>query len=84
MSAPVESTYCSDPAASFTVSSIGSDCAGIQGYYTSEFDAHRVAAYFREAGHSQVSVVPYNPGQRQPNGIHPLAGAFMAGYAPAR
>jgi hypothetical protein len=80
MNAPVESTYYSDPEAKFTVSSLGADSCGIQGYFTSEFDAHRVARHYRLRGHSNVSVDPYDPKAPAGPGIHPLFKAGMSGY----
>jgi hypothetical protein len=77
MPAPVESTYCSDPNACFTVSSIGEDSAGIQGYFVNEFDAHRVAAYYKKQGHQQVTVDPYDPTATERTGIHELVMQFM-------
>lgn len=79
---PVASTYCSDPNAKFTVESLGPDSAGIQGYFTNEFDANRVANFYKEMGHVQVSIKPYDPKAKPRYGIHPLVVAHMEGYSP--
>lgn len=79
MPAPVESTYCSDPEAKFTVSSLGPQSSGIDGYFKSEFDAHRVAAYYRRQGHRHVSVEGYDPTAEVKPGLHHLVAAFTVG-----
>lgn len=79
MTAPVKSTYCSDPEAKFTVSSLGPDSGGIDGYFTSELDAHRVAAYYRKCGHRNVSVDIYDPTAEVKPGMHNLVTAFIKG-----
>jgi hypothetical protein len=79
MPAPVESTYCSDPAAKFTVSSLGPDSGGIDGYFANEFDAQRVAAYYRKRGHRNVSVETYDPAAEVKPGMHHLVTAFSLG-----
>ena len=72
---PVSSTYVSDPAVTHYVESIGDDSAGIQGWYTSEFDAHRVARFLKQRGHTNVAVVPYNhANQRNERGNNHLLG----------
>ena len=68
---PIPSTYCSNPLATHTVSSIGKRSAGIDGYYTNEFDAQRVAKYLRNRGHTSVSVAKYNPAAAMA-GMYPL------------
>jgi hypothetical protein len=80
LNAPVESTYYSDPAACFTVSSIGPLTGGIDGYFTNEFDAHRVARYLKGKGHQNVSVAPYDPNDNKRVGSDSLAKAFIQGY----
>jgi hypothetical protein len=77
--APVESTYCSDPEAKFTVSSLGPDTGGIDGYYTNEFDAHRVATYYRARGHRNVAVEEYDPKAEVKPGMHHLFAASVIG-----
>jgi len=79
MAAPVESTYCSDPDAKFTVSSLGPSSGGIDGYFKNEFDAHRVAAYYRKLGHRNVSVEGYDPKAEVTPGMHHLVAAFSLG-----
>lgn len=79
MSAPVESTYFSDPEAKYTVSSLGPQSSGIDGYFKNEFDAQRVAAYYRRKGHRHVSVEVYDPTAEVKPGIHHLVTAFQAG-----
>ena len=80
---PALSTYCSDPDATHTVASITPDGrgGGIDGYYTNELDAHRVARWLRDKGHRHVKVEPYDPLAEPEPGIHPLALA-VAGIAP--
>ncbi len=70
-----ESTYCSDPLATHFVSGTSESSAGIQGYYRSEFDAHRVARHLRATGFEHVSVSPM-PSETVP-GIHPLVMAYL-------
>jgi hypothetical protein len=79
MSCPVESTYCSDPDAKFTVSSLGPQSGGIDGYFKNAFDAHRVAAYYRQIGHRNVSVEGYDPTAEVRPGMHDLVNAFTLG-----
>ena len=79
MAAPVESTYCSDPEARFTVSSLGPHSSGIDGYFTNEFDAHRVAAYYTKQGHRHVSAEGYDPTAEVVPSVHHLVSAFNAG-----
>lgn len=79
MAAPVESTFCSDPDAKFTVSSLGPHSGGIDGYFKNELDAHRVAAYYRGLGHRNVSVEGYDPTAKVTPGIHHLVTAFNLG-----
>jgi hypothetical protein len=74
------STYCNDPLARFVVSSHGPDSFGIQGYFTSDWDAHRVAAHLKKAGHTHVSVDPYDAETGRKPGIHSLVDAGVKGY----
>lgn len=72
---PAESTYCGDPEARFTVSSMSDrDGSGIQGYYTNEWAAHRIAKWCKSRGHTNVKVEAYNASQgfNWPTNVHPL------------
>lgn len=77
----VTGTYCSDPAASHTVSGVQVTptmrSAGILGYYTNEFDANRAARYFRNNGGFNITVESYDPHNQTPGGIHPLIETYM-------
>ena len=73
------STYCSDPAATHTVDGKGPDGGGNFGYYTSEFDAHRAARYWRGRGNT-CSVNAYDPAALVAPGVHPAALAYALGY----
>ena len=71
---PVDSTYISDPAVKYYVEGIGEDSAGIQGWYTSEFDAHRVARFLKANGYTNVDVVPYDHQKLPISGMNHLIG----------
>lgn len=79
MSLP-KSTYCSDPAATHIVNAMGDKIgAGIYGYYTNEFDAHRVCRYLKKNGARVATVEPYDCNDEMPS-IHPLIEASWAGH----
>lgn len=71
------STYCSDPAACFVVSSVGPYSSGIDGYYTNEFDAYRAKAGLKKLAHKRIKVEPYDPGGPVKAGLHPLVRLFL-------
>lgn len=75
-----QSTYCSDPAACFTVEGMSETSAGIFGYYCNEFAAHKVAFYIKKQGFTNVAVRPYDPKAPVTPGIHPLVEAKTRGY----
>lgn len=77
---PVESTCCSDPLAKFAVDSVSDISVGVYGFYHNEFDAHRVAKFLKQNGHTHVSVYPYDPTAPETGGIHPLIEMHMKGY----
>lgn len=66
-------TYFSDPDATHTVECISTvHGCGIYGYYTNEFDAHRVRKSIANTPGTTLAVVkPYNPEGRVSAGIHP-------------
>lgn len=57
---PVPSTCISDSKATHRVDSVSEFSSGIYGFYLNEFDAHRVAKFLRENGHTKVVVKPLN------------------------
>lgn len=68
----LEGTYCSDPDATHTVDVFGGPFGdGIYGYYTNEFDAHRVRRYVLNNGAQIAEVNPYDPANISP-GMHPF------------
>lgn len=74
-------THCRDPDAKFTVSSASKeDGCGIQGYFTSEIQAHHMRLWCAGRGHTNISVDPYDPKAPNQPGIHPLVEAMMRGY----
>lgn len=75
-----DSTYFSDPAACFTVSSMSENGCGIQGYYTNEWAANAMRRWCIENGHTHVSVDPYDPKAPTRVGMHPLVRAALLGY----
>ena len=60
MKPPVQSTYCSNPAATHVVEGAGPDGGGVFGYFTDEFSAHRVAKFYRARGNI-ANVEKYDP-----------------------
>jgi hypothetical protein len=74
-------TYYSDPAATHAVEVLGGGFgSGVYGYYTNEFDAHRVRRFLKGQGAEIARVVDYDPADDTPS-IHPLVEAGLKGYA---
>lgn len=64
ISHPYESTYISDPYAKFAVSSSSYEYgSGIQGFYTSEYQARTMAEFFTNRGDENVTIARHNPNE---------------------
>lgn len=67
------STFCTDPRATHTVDTADPDFGyGIYGYYTNEFDAHRVKRWLKQQNCAVAVVVAYDPKAEVTPGIHPF------------
>jgi hypothetical protein len=75
-------TYCSDTNAKYTVSTMGGPHgSGIFGYYSNEFDAHRVKRWLLNNGATTVVVEDYDPEAPLQPGMHAFVELSLKGYS---
>lgn len=76
-----ESTYASDPKITHVVETAGEPCGyGVYGWYTCEFAAMRVAAYWRKEGCRAVLRTLEDYRATRTTSVHPYVTAHRHGF----